>query len=257
MMKTKTSKRLFSLLLACTMTVSVFAVAVFASAEYAQDSASTGRSNSRAIISNMKMSTSILAPDVTHTVYNTAVVYHWSASTGADMVALSGDGTYYYSMGAHDYSEIAFIYDVGSKYCEPDNYIGKGYYSLTDTYSYDIESLEHEDNDALRYGYDATYKSLGKFWPASAPTYIPTSFDQSGYVWYHNSGFSRTIKATIEYNGEVKNIEVNIPFVGYKTSSVVIGNVTFYLRTGPSRCSIRTDSSNLLSSNFNFVFGDD
>lgn len=256
MMKTKTSKRLFSLLLACTMAVSVLAMTVFASAEYAEDSTSIGRASNGSVISNMSMSTSIPAPTISYTTFNTAIKYKWSPANGSDGVAMTDDERYYYLQGSGNYSISAFIYDIGSKYCEPDFYAGKTYRYQTGVYSAETASLEHLEGGVVRYGYEATYKALGKFSPAAAPSYIPTSYDQSSFYWAHNSGFSRTIKGTIEYNGEVEDIEVNIPMLGYKTVTATVGNQKFYLRTGPNFCSIKVDNSGVSSAGFRFVFGD-
>lgn len=259
-MKTKTSKRLFSLLLACTMALSVFAMTVFASAETMQGGEMAEVMSSRAVSSNIKTSTAIQAPTVSYDnqTYNTVVVYNWTAGAGADQVAVTNDARYIYPMGSYTYSERTFIYEVGSKKCDAYNYLGRSYYSLTDTYSAGTTSLERLDGSVVRYGYDAKYTALGRFayWLFSSDTSVPTSYDQEYFVWAHNSGFSRTIKGTIEYNGQIANIEVDIPMIGYKTSSVTVGGVTFSLRTGPNRCSIKADRGNVAAGSLRFVFGD-
>ncbi|MGN0317664.1 MAG: trypsin-like serine peptidase [Lachnospira sp.] len=84
---------------------------------------------------------------------------------------------------------------------------------------------------------------------------ISTSYDQSGNLWSHGGKTSQVIKGTIVHNGEAKNIEVSIPWIGYKSSSsVVVGGVTFQLRTGPNRVSIKASTALTCSSSTFFAF---
>lgn len=242
MMKTKTSKRLFSLLLACTMAVSVLAMTVFASAEVAQDGtdANTG---SRAVGTAINTTSSILAPNFTHRVYNTAVWYQWTPGTGGDQVAMTRDSLYYDIMGSY-YRDVAVVYEIGSRKCDPDYYAGKTYNSATNWYSSDTHSIEYLDGNVMRYGYDSQYPAVVRipYWLYGPETKVPTRYDQTNFVWTHNLGDGDEIKATIEYNGEVADLEVTIPWIGYSTDSVTLNGVTFYLRTGPSKCSIKAGS---------------
>ncbi len=72
---------------------------------------------------------------------------------------------------------------------------------------------------------------------------------------YHNAQAGDWVMGTIEYKGELKDVEVQIPASGTQESSVVVNGETFYLRTGPYRCSIRAVSSGLYVSNLRFAFG--
>lgn len=255
-MKTKKSKRLFSLLVACVMAFSVSAMTVvFASAEAAHDEGLGARLNNRAVASAINTTSSIQAPNRAVRYYNTAVWYQWTPGTGGDQVAMTGNGLYYDVMG-NTYEDISVVYEIGSMQCDPDNYAGKTYNSATDWYSSSTNTLEHVVNGVTRYGYDAMYPAVVviPYWLYGVETKVPQKYDQSNYVWTHGLGTGDKIKASIEYNGEVADLEVTIPWVGYATDSVTVGGVTFYLRTGPNKCSIKA-GSDVSVVNIRFAYG--
>lgn len=68
-----------------------------------------------------------------------------------------------------------------------------------------------------RYGYDSLYPAVVRipYWLYGPETKVPTRYDQTNFVWTHNLGDGDEIKATIEYNGEVADLEVTIPWIGY------------------------------------------
>ena len=109
----------------------------------------------------------------------------------------------------------------------------------------------------VRYGYESRYSAGGVFayWVFSSESTVPTSYDKDYYIWKHNSSNGHTIKGTIQYKGQLADIEVKIPWIGYKTSSVEINGETFYLRTGPNKCSIKAASSNVHTHDLRFAFG--
>ena len=84
-----------------------------------------------------------------------------------------------------------------------------------------------------------------------------TGNDQSGNMWNHGGTSSKKIRGTIVYDGIAENIDVDIPWLGYKTSeSVTIKGVTFTLRCGPNKVSIKASSSVLCNGNTTFfAFG--
>lgn len=86
---------------------------------------------------------------------------------------------------------------------------------------------------------------------------IYTTYDQSGNMWNHGGTSSKKIHGTIVYDGIAENIDVDIPWLGYKTSeSVTIKGVTFTLRCGPNKVSIKASSSVLCNGNTTFfAFG--
>ena len=260
-MKTKTTRRIFALLLACVMLMST--TVVFASAQSSQDGLPVAGSNSRASTFAYNTDTAIKAPSVSYndTQYNMVVFYDWAVGTGGDKVALGYNWQYYTNMGTPTYREYAFTDYVGTNHCDPDYFLGKSYYSLTNTYSFDTASLEHTEYvngvPNARYGRNAKYPCVGRFnfLSVNVGSTVPTSYDQTHYIWDHNSNNDYKIKATIAYNGEYADIEVDIPWIGYKTSSVTVGGQTFYLRTGPNRCSIKAANSGLNPAYLEFAFG--
>lgn len=83
--------------------------------------------------------------------------------------------------------------------------------------------------------------------------FISTSYDQTDNMWEHGGSTGDVIKGTVAYNGEAKNIEVTIPWLGTNESAeVVVGGITFRLRTEPNKVSIKAsrgvycDSTNIL-----------
>ena len=262
-MKTKTTRRIFALLLACVMLMST--TVVFASAQSSQDGLPVAGSNSRASTFAYDTDFAIEAPSVTWntTQYNTVVFYDWAVGTGGDKVALGYNWQYYTNMGTPTYREYAFTDYVGTYHCDPDYFLGKSYYSLTNTYSFDTTSFERTEVingvQNARYGYDAQYKCVGRFnfLSVNVGSTIPTSYDQTHYIWNHNSNKDHTIKATIAYNGEYADIEVDIPWIAYSTKSVTVGGQTFYLRTGPNKYSIKAANSGPNPAYLEFAFGID
>ena len=213
--------------------------------------------------SAMSTTSSIAAPTVIwdNSQYNMIVRYDWRVGRGGDDIAMSQDWQHYYLIGDVIYRTNEFPEDIGTNHCDPDYFLGKSYNSSSNTYSSSYTSLEHDvdmgDYVLVRYGYDSRYTAVGRFayWVFGPNSKIPTSYDQDYYIWKHNSSSGHTIKGTIQYKGQLADIEVSIPWIGYKTSSVIVNGETFYLRTGPNKCSIKAASSNLNVSDLNFAFG--
>ncbi len=84
---------------------------------------------------------------------------------------------------------------------------------------------------------------------------IPTSYDEDYNLWEHGGDTGQTIKGTVVYKGIAKNIEVTIPWIGYKSSSIQIGDVEFSLRTGPNKVSIKASKKIITDANNLFAFG--
>ena len=104
------------------------------------------------------------------------------------------------------------------------------------------------------YDVSATYATKAK---SDINSNIYTTYDQSGNMWNHGGTSSKKIRGTIVYDGIAENIDVDIPWLGYKTSeSVTIKGVTFTLRCGPNKVSIKASSSVLCNGNTTFfAFG--
>lgn len=102
------------------------------------------------------------------------------------------------------------------------------------------------------YARSARYKITDK---SQIGSVISTSYGQSGNTWTHGGSISRSIKGTVVYNGEAKNIEVVIPSTGYNYSgSISVGGNTFTLRAGISTVSIVAGKAISCSSDAFFAF---
>jgi V8-like Glu-specific endopeptidase len=85
---------------------------------------------------------------------------------------------------------------------------------------------------------------------------IDMVFDQEDNIWYHYGSTNQIIKGTIAYNGYARNIEVTIPKSGTTLSGeVMINGITFQLRTGKNRVSIKASQNLVSSTDIIFAFG--
>ena len=227
------------------------------------DQNNAGTLNSINSIEDISTYASLEAPTVNwdNSQYNMVVRYDWRVGRGGDELAMSKNWQNYVLIGDDVYRTDEFPEDTGTNHCDPYYFLGKSYNSSSETYSYDYTSLEHDvdmgEYTLVRYGYDSKYTCVGRYayWGFSSNSTIPTSYDQDHYLWYHHSSNGHTIKGTISYKGQLSNIEVAIPWIGYKTTSVTINGETFYLRTGPNKCSIKAGSSNIRPTDVRFAFG--
>ena len=207
-------------------------------------------------------SSSIEAPSVIwdNTQYNMIVCYTWRVGNGGDDIAMSSNQQSYRLVGDVVYRTYEFPERAGTNHCDPDYYIGKSYNSSTKTYSSSYTSLEHEVDMgtyiSVRYGYDARYTCVDTYtyWVNGVGN-VPTSFDKEHFIWNHNSGSGKTIKDTFAFQDQLADINLQIPIFGYKTASITIKGETSYLRTGPNKCSIRAESSNIHTYDIRFAFG--
>ncbi len=109
------------------------------------------------------------------------------------------------------------------------------YYNDTKTYSTVRRITTTHSTDEISTKYTIVNRT-------ASGNVIATNFDKSSNVWKHNGKNGKMIKGTIAHNGEAKNIEVKIPFIGYNISAEVeVGGVTFQLRTGPNKVSIKAN----------------
>ncbi len=191
------------------------------------------------------------------TTYNTAVVYEWNTNSNGTELALSSTNVAYTLMGTTTYKDIAFPTLSGEKNCEPQFKYAKNYNKATNSYStYTTIAWEQDKGDYIQtnYSYDCKYIVDGHFSIAHATSAeVPTEYDKGGFTWNHGGNVGTTIYGTVSYDGDVSDIEVKIPLLGYKTSSVVVGGVKFSLRTGPKKVSIKANSYASIVT-FNFAF---
>lgn len=138
---------------------------------------------------------------------------------------------------------------TSSTYVDYDYKYFKNYNNSTNQYS-QVYSFDNYFSNQAR---TAEYKIVNK---TDFGDIIATSFDQSDNIWYHNSSTNHEIKGTIAYNGYAMNIEVNIPSSGTNLSEMItINGVSFQLRCGPNRVSIKASQSIICSNSIIFAFG--
>lgn len=203
-----------------------------------------------------KTSSIVQAPSVEWDIYNTLVVYTWKVGAGGDKLYMDNGWNQYWDCGDVVYTEWASPFG-SNLICHAENYRAKSYNSVTGEFS-SIKSLEHviniDGDNYVAYGEQCRYETVDEFEHGNSYV-IPTKYDQSDFIWNHNSSNGHIIKGTIIYGDKYADIEVTIPWIAYRTSSVSLDGVTFSLRTGPNRCSIKVDKSNISTSKFIFKFG--
>ena len=205
-------------------------------------------------------STAPESPTWTYTQYNTAVKYVWQVGAGGTEIAMSPGSDIFYRMGSTTFIECTFPRSSNDIYCKPQYYEGKSYDSSTGLYSY-ATTLRYEldmgDYISVRYGFDAKYtvKNLFAYWLFDASKKVPTSYDEDYFVWTHGAGYKDILKATICYNGIMKDLEVRVPMMTTNSAFVNIGDETFYFRTGPNKCSIKSKNSNIRAIDIQFAYG--
>ena len=118
-----------------------------------------------------------------------------------------------------------------------------------DTGLYSGVKILHNYTD---YGLSTEYKIVSR---NDNGDIISTSYDQADNLWQHGGNKGKTIKGTIVFNNQARNLEVKIPLLGYKTSSeITIDGVTFQLRAGPKKVSIKASQTLTCSQNVFFAF---
>ena len=190
------------------------------------------------------------SPLLAYTPMNTAVKYEWYVGVGGDKLALSHDFERYEIFDTTLYTEYALAKDYfNTNYCDPYYYACKSYDSNWNRYSKEV-TLEHvvyiEDKVGIvRYGFESKYSATAclPYQTPNSGSNVPTSYDKGYFIANHNSKKGHRIVGTVWYDGICGDLEVSIPAIGYKSSSVTINGVKFSLRTGPNRCSIKASQS--------------
>ncbi len=133
--------------------------------------------------------------------------------------------------------------------------IGSNITSATYQYGYVTNKTTGATYSAIQYSPQAVPISIVNY--SNGGEVIDTSWDQSGNVWTHGGKSGQTIRGTIAYNGEAKNIQVEIPLLStHKSEIVTVGGVEFQLRCGPSKVSIKASKSITCNTTSNyFAFG--
>ena len=188
-------------------------------------------------------------PILSSTAYNVAAKYTWFASNGANALAMY---TSYHPDLAPEIFETTTFTEVsfpatGTKDCRAHYILGASYNTNTGDMSnkYDLSWAEATGSGTtkIRYGIDAKYNIKYQINHAQAPAKFPTSYDQSYFEWKHSAKNYSTLKGTISYHGYVSDIEVVVPWIGTKESSVTLDGVRFSFETGPWWGTIKANKS--------------
>lgn len=203
-------------------------------------------------------------PSLVKEIYNTAVSFTWTVGTGGDSIQFSRNNMNWETIDSSVYTLHQFpnVWDHDNR-CEPGEHLYRSYNSSTGLYSGTI-SLEHtvevgEGHGMVLYGELCRYSVVDGLDISEIPrdelSSMPTSFDQTHYIWNHHASNRDVIKATIAYQGKISDIEVEIPWIGWHSAEVTLNGVTFSLRTGPNRCSIKVNQTGIRVTDVQFMFG--
>lgn len=202
------------------------------------------------------------APSLVIQQYYTAVAFRWTAGENGTEIAISGNNQDYIRMGTRTFNEYAFteLFRANDTECRPQYWYAKSYnpsigYSSATTAIYDTYDDEGNKtgNDVVR---NCIYPVANGMVLTNTTIDVPTKFDQNEFIWDHKAGNGDVIKGTVKIDDKyISNIEVTIPWIAYRTSSVTLNGITIYLRTGPNRCSIRVDSAGVTATRLVFSFG--
>ena len=168
--------------------------------------------------------------------YNTAVVFRWQAGSYIDNnqvktgnLTLSPKGNIYYDVN-NPYYEFSFPVinndDKTSVGRETSNYTQISWIERNSD-----GSIIKESNT-----YKCRYKVVNKFNKLQYMGNVPNSFSgddaKKFFKWAHNGNSKNAIKATLAYNDQITDVNINIPFIGYKNQDVSIGGANFTIRVG-------------------------
>ena len=150
------------------------------------------------------------------------------------------------------YNQIAnyvVVPNVGSVSFFPHCYVCRAYCSSCGQYSsYNDVLRSHMSGQELEF---LTHRGIvGK---TGTYTVIPTSFDQSQNTWEHGAAPTNYIFFSIAYNGEIADGEIEIPPIFTRSVSVTLGGVTFTVRSGPNKVSVKASEA-IYCNNYNTMF---
>ena len=230
--------------------ISVFSILIstvaFNSANVKADTGAESEESKIVLYASTKPNVPLLA----YTQMNTAVKYEWRISLGGDKLALSHDSERFEIFDTKLYTEYALTNNYfNTNYCDPYYVACMSYDSDWNMYS-DVVTLEHsveigDKLETVRYGFESKYSATAclPYHTPDSGSNVPTSYDKGYFIANHNSKKGHRIVGTVWYDGVCGDLEVSIPAIGYKSSSVTINGVKFSLRTGPNKCSIKASQS--------------
>lgn len=174
------------------------------------------------------------------TPFRFGVQYHWTTGEGADDISVSTSPTYYNLIGDTTFDENIVVNSYNPSICPSYYDCAASYYSSLDTYSSFVYSTDFNDDYPGQYG-RSMFPTRNYFNNPYGASQIPCNLDQAGFIWDHEGSSSNKFYATIAYNNDMVDVEVDIPFLGYKSVDFIVGGQSFRIRTGPNRASIRAN----------------
>jgi len=164
----------------------------------------------------------------------------WMGHNNGDFGALK-----YYNVGYGDTVGYVTLPSYGSTTCHPFYYNVSAYCEECKTRSLSNGVMIGDYSN----GYDGyalkgctNYKIDGT---------IPTDLDEDGSIWAHGGG--DIIYFSIAYKGQAKDGQVTIPWLGTRSVDIPIGGVTFTVRTGPNKVSVKA-STNIQCNEYDTIF---
>ena len=82
---------------------------------------------------------------------------------------------------------------------------------------------------------------------------IPTQYDQNGNLWDHGLGSNKKLTFSLAYEGEFASGYLVIPSLFTRSISIELGGVTFGVRVGPNRVSVKA-STPVSCNNYSTMF---
>jgi len=143
-----------------------------------------------------------------------------------------------FSLTAADEETVYYVVapSVGSNTATPTYKVCRLYCPGCGAYSSYNKSLRSASGKLTR----SSANIVGK---TGTTTTIPTAFDKTGTIWTHGASIGDVIVFSIAYNGTVANGSVQVAFGLSCADDIKINGVTFSVRTGPNKVSIKASEA--------------
>ncbi len=133
------------------------------------------------------------------------------------------------------------VFPSNGQSCKPSLYLVSAYCKACKTLSNVNATIVNDVNNA----YNATARHGCIDYQTSGQ--IQTSFDQEGSIWEHHGSTGKRIYFSICYNGvaagDGDTASVEIPWIGYRSTELKVNGVTFTVRTGPKKVSVKASET--------------
>ncbi len=136
-------------------------------------------------------------------------------------------------------------------YCKPSLYLFSAYCEFCNTRS--------AANGILWNTTDSQYDARARFGYHGAQIRgtITTSYDKDGSIWEHRGSTGDRIYFSVAYNGVAAgdgvSASVKVPWIGTNETSITVNGVTFSVRTGPNKVSVKA-STDVVCNSYGTLF---